>query len=209
MKIKQTIFAALVIALVGVLAWPPVEKAVGYYYTSIVANEQATVYEQWRAAASFTAASTNDLAVTERTKTLVAALIVAAANNDDQMVLYTIPFGSNGVRFRVIGITDNDDLVVNVYSGAETGPGGNASLVKRGTLTCVVGTQVSETASYEFADQIAVTNDSASTSEWSVASPGTGIETCAEAVIDLQGDNILCFVPTTVDSAMTILIKYY
>ncbi len=206
-KITQKIVAILVIVMFCVLAWPPVEKAVGYYYTSIVANELATVHETWRVAGSFDTAATNDLAVTERTRTLVQALITADSNEDGNMVLYEVPFGANAIRVRVIGTTADGDFVFELYSGAKTEGNGNASLVKRGTLTCVVGTQLSETATYEFADQIVVTNTTASSTSWSVVSPADN--TCAEAVIDIQGDDILCFVPTTVDNAMKILIKYY
>ena len=207
MKLKQKIIAALVITLVCVLAWPPVDKAVGFYRTSIVANEPATVHESWRVAGTFDTAATNDLAVTERTRTLVQALITADANEDGNMVLYSVPFGANAIRLRVIGTTDAGDFVFNVYSGAVTGSDGNASLVKRGILTCITGTQVSETTSYEFADTMAVSSTASSVTTWSVTNPADN--TCAEAVIDIQGDNILCFVPTTVDNAMKILIKYY
>ncbi len=206
-NIKFKIAITLMVLMFCVLAWPPVEKADGYYYTSIVANELATVHETWRVAGSFDTAATNDLSVTERTRTLVQALITADSNEDGNMVLYTVPFGANAIRVRVIGTTNDGDFVFNVYSGAMTSGNGNASLVKRGTLTCVVGTQLSETATYEFADQIVVTNTTASSTSWTVVSPAGN--TCAEAMIDIQGDDILCFVPTTVDNAMKILVKYY
>ena len=103
------------------------------------------------------------------------------------------------MRFRNIGLAAAGDHVYELYTGS-VGSNDDASFVKRGTLTFKTGSQASTFATYEYADLLIVTNTSASTSFWTVANPGDGTELVAEAFIDLQGDDTLVIVPTTLDA---------
>ncbi len=208
-KFKWISIIVLTAMLAGVFAWPPIEKAAAYY-TSVVASEQATVYGAWQVVGTFASSggAATDLAVGERTYLTILAAIAADSSNDGQIVVYSVPFGANAMRFRNIGLAAAGDHVYQVYTGAKGGAS-DCAFVKRGTLTFKTGSQASTTASYEYADLLTVSNTSASSSAWTVANPGDGSELVAEAFIDLQGDDMIVIVPTTLDDNSKLLGKFY
>lgn len=85
------------------------------------------------------------LAVGERTKLLVEAAITAAASGDGEISTFVIPASWNGVRFRSVGITDNDTQTYQVYLGTTGSTASNADceLAYVGQLVWTTGTQVS------------------------------------------------------------------
>ncbi len=85
------------------------------------------------------------LAVGERTKLLTEAAIAAAANGDDEISTFVIPANWNGIRFRSVGITDNDAQVYEIYLGTTSSQESNAdcALTHAGQLSFTTGTQVS------------------------------------------------------------------
>ena len=182
---------------------------------AMVGSELATPNFGWAVVATWTSAGTEPtaLAVTERTyKTIVAAVAAAAENaGDEEIEVYTVPYGTNAIRIRAIGITDGHAMVFDVLTGTYDGSIEDGEMVLRGTLTFTVGTQASTTSAYFLADIVALTasSDAASTSAWTIANPATGSETAAEAMLDLQGDDTVILVPTTLASNAKVLIKPY
>ena len=154
------------------------------------------------------------LAVGERTYKTIVAAIAAAANAstaDGEIEIYTLPYGTNAVRIRAIGITDNGSIVFDVLSGTYDGSIEDCEMSLRGTLTFTVGTQASaHGATYEVARAVALTasSDVASTADWAIASSGA-VESIAEALLDMQGDDLLVLVPTTLTADSKVLIKPY
>lgn len=181
---------------------------------AIVGSELATPNFPFAVAATWTSAGTEPdaLAVGERTyKTIVAAVAAAATDaGDDEIEVYTVPYGTNAIRIRGIGITHTHAMVFNVLTGTYDGSIEDGEMVLRGTLTFTVGQQASTTTDYEMCDQVALTaaSDAASTSDWTISNPGD-VDTCAEAMLDLQGDDIVILVPTTLASDAKVLIKPY
>ncbi len=175
-----------------------------------VGTELATSTTGWATIAEFASASgvATDLAVDERTYATILAAIAADVGNDGQIVVYHLPYGANTVRFRNIGLAAAGDHVYQLYSSARHGAS-NSAFSKRGTLTFKTGSQASTVSGFEFADVLAVTNTSASSTSWTVANPGDATELVAEGIIDLQGDDTLVIVPTTLDDNSKLLGKYY
>lgn len=167
----------------------------------------ATTQDVWVAVDATTSSGTEptDLAVDERTYTTITAAIAAAASGDDEISIYQIPYKWNSGRFRCIGITDNQSVTHQIYLGTK-GNNDNCELSKAGQLAWTVGTQVSETSTYEFADAVTVTSYGW-TKSWSSSSPGS--EMVAEAVIDFQGADILVVVTTTAGCDCKLLMKGY
>ena len=178
-----------------------------------VGSELCTPNFPWAIAATWTTAGDEPtaLAVGERTYKTINTAIAAAVSGDDEIEIYTMPYGTNAIRIRVVGFADNYDIVFDVLSGTFDGSRDDCAMVLRGTLTFTVGTQLSAIASYEFADTAVLTanSDAASTSVWTITSPGTGSETCAEALLDMQGDDRLVLVPTALAANAYVLIKPY
>lgn len=181
-----------------------------------VGSELATPNFPWNTTASFLSAGTEAtaLAVGERTyKTVVAAIAAAAAaSGDEEIVVYNIPYGTNVLRFRAIGLTNDGTVQVDVHTGTYDGNTEDCELALRGTLTFTIGTQASVTASYEMARAVVLTgaSDVSSTTSWTIATAGAA-ESIAEAMLDLQGDDILVLVP--IEGSLTanakILTKPY
>lgn len=89
----------------------------------------------------------NDLAVTERTYQLAKN---ASEGGDAEISFYDVPRSWNGVRFRVIGITDGGTATYQIYLGTlgdgnlDSGSTGiDCDLAYAGQLAFVVGTQTS------------------------------------------------------------------
>lgn len=179
-----------------------------------VGSELTTPNFPWNTTASFLAAGTEAtaLAVDERTYKTVTAAIKAAVSGDEEIVIYRIPYGTNTLRFRAIGLSDNGTVKIDVHTGTFAGNTDDCELALRGTLTFTIGTQASVTSSYEMARAVVLTtsSDASSTSAWTIATAGT-VESVAEATLDLQGDDILVLVP--IEGSLTanakILTKPY
>jgi len=178
-----------------------------------IGSELTTPNFTWDTTASFLSAGTEAtaLAVDERTyKTVTAA--IAAGGGDAEIVIYEIPYGTNALRFRAIGLTNDGTVEIDIHTGTFDGDTDDCEFALRGTLTFTIGTQASTTASYEMARAVALTasSDVSSTSDWTIASAGAA-ESIAEAMLDLQGDDILVLVP--IEGSLTanakILTKPY
>ena len=185
-------------------------------------SELATHYFQWvlpQGTRAWLAAGDEPtaLAVDERTYKTILAAITADASGDGKIAIYEVPYGTNALRIRVLGTVDNATVTFDILSGTWNGAVADSAMVLRGTLACTVGTQevhysLFPGATYEFCDTMTLTaaTDAASTANWTIANPGDTSETCAEAMLDLQGDNQLVFVPTTINGANFILyVKPY
>ncbi len=181
-----------------------------------VGSELCTPNFPWNTTAAFLNAGTEAtaLAVGERTfKTVTAAIAAAAAaSGDEEIVVYNIPYGTNALRFRAIGLTNDGTVQIDIHTGTFDGSTDDCELALRGTLTFTTGTQASTTADYEMARAVVLTasSDASSTSDWTIATAGA-VESIAEAMLDLQGDDILVLVP--IEGSLTanakILTKPY
>ena len=178
----------------------------------------------WRVAEACTSADAEAtaLAVGERTFQTVLAAIAAATDRstgDGEIEWYITPDSWNSIRFTAIGITDNGTYTVDVFTGSlssavkstDSLAEANAklddcNLTHIGTLAFVIGTQASTTSGYEMADAVTVTTKDATTS-WTSAS--NAADDTAEAVIDIQGANVIIFVPTTCTANSKLLITGY
>lgn len=150
----------------------------------------------------------NDLAVAERTYATVAA---AAEGGDDEISTLDLRTAArnnwNRLRFRCTGITDGQSITYQIYLGT-LGPGGtDCVLVKAAQLAFTVGTQVSTTATYEFADTLTVTEGYSWPVSWLSSSPTGNL--VAEAAVDLMGADYIVAVPTTVGCNCQLLVKGY
>lgn len=171
-----------------------------------VGSQESTPYGRWLVVAELPSAGAEPafLSETERTYKLVQALILADVGGRGKVQVSVLDYGVNSVRFRLAGITDAGTIVTYVYSGAkDTYP--DCDLVLRGILTFTVGTQVSIIPGYELADTMVITGDEATTKSWVPVSPANN--TCAEGFIDLQGDDIVVTVGTTVTCDAKLLMK--
>ena len=179
--------------------------------TETIASQLITDQGGWEVLGSFLAAGdeATDLGVAERTLSTIRAAINLDVSGDGKIIIVeNLNAGANAMRFRNIGTTAAGDHVYQLYS-ASIGDNDDASFVKRGTLTFKTGSQASTFSGLEYADLLTVTNTSASSTSWTVANPGDGTELVAEAFIDLQGDDTLVIVPTTLDDNSKLLGKYY
>lgn len=193
----------IVIVLLAAIAIVPLLKAIEKPSTG---TELSTPQHYWRSVGPFLSAEDDpvDLIKSERTYLIVQALIVAASDNEDKIILKQLDYGVNALRFRLIGFTEDDVIVLQLYGGV-LGGRPNCELVKRGTLTFTIGGQGSITTDYELADTCIVTNTDANTSDVFVASPAD--DTCAEVLIDWQGGDIVCIVPTSVPCNSQLFMK--
>jgi len=78
----------------------------------------------------------------EMTKAKVEAAIAAASSGDDEISTFVIPSGWNGIRFRSVGITEEDTQTYQVYLGS-TGGGEDCELSYAGQLVWTSGSQSS------------------------------------------------------------------
>ena len=211
MKSCATIYILLVVMFW--LAWRPVYKAAATItaVTETIAAQLITDQGGWEVLGSFDATGdeATDLGVAERTLSTIRAAVNLDVGGDGKIIIVeNLNAGANAMRFRNIGTTAAGDHVYQLYS-ASIGDNDDASFVKRGTLTFKTGSQASTFSGLEYADLLTVTNTSASSTSWTVANPGDGTELVAEAFIDLQGDDTLVIVPTTLDDNSKLLGKYY
>lgn len=209
---KLTAMLVLIIGTTAALMVMPVYRVTAELtaLTETVAAQLITEQAEWFTLGSFLSSggASNDLGVTQRTQSGVQSAIGAASNNQDQIVIYgPLPIAANAIRIRNIGLGAAGDHVYNIYTGASGDH--NFDYVLRGTLTFKTGSQASAILTYEFADLLTVTNTSASSTSWTVANPGDGSELVAEAFIDLQGDDMIVIVPTTLDDNSKLLGKIY
>ena len=156
-----------------------------------------------------------DLAVTERTYQTVKAAQIAGVSGDDEIAIFDIPRGWNGIRLRAQGITDDGDYIVQIYAGT-LGDGNrdadsttaDCELAYIGQFAWVVGTQGAVTATYEMADAVTVTE-----SDWTVDMTAAGLvrtpglNRLAEVRLDLLGADVIVIVPTTVDADSKLLAR--
>ncbi len=215
-KIKTMFAMCLIVAFFLVCMYPPIlhlQKATAEITaaTETVAAQIVTDQGGWQVTGTFLAAGdeATDLGVAERTLSTIRAAVNVAASGDGKIVIYgPLNAGANAIRLRNIGLAAAGDHVYHIYT-ASKGNNDDCVFVKRGTLTFKTGSQASTTALYEYADLLTVTNTSASSSAWTVANPGDGSELVAEAFIDLQGDDMIVIVPTTLDDNSKLLGKFY
>lgn len=210
MKSWATLYILLI--AMGWCALHPMYKAAATIVatTETVAAQLITEQAEWFTLGSFLSAGdeSNDLGVTQRTQSGVQSAIGANANGQGKIIIYgPLPIAANAIRIRNIGLTAAGDHVYNIYTGASEDH--NFVYVLRGTLTFKTGSQASAILTYEFADLLTVTNTSASSTSWTVANPGDGSDLVAEAFIDLQGDDMIVIVPTTLDDNSKLLGKFY
>lgn len=179
--------------------------------TETIAAQLITDQGGWEVLGSFLAAGdeATDLGVAERTLSTIRAAINLAVSGDGKIIIVeNLNTGANTMRFRNIGLGAAGDHVYQIYSGAK-GNNDDCAFVKRGTLTFKTGSQASTFSGLEYADLLTVTNTTASSTSWTVANPGDGTELVAECFIDLQGDDTLVIVPTTLDDNSKLLGKFY
>ena len=214
---KKTMWAIIILFYVAIIASVPMgvslhkASAAITEATETIAAQLITDQGGWEVLGSFLAAGdeATDLGVAERTLSTIRAAINLNVSGDGKIIIVeNLNAGANAMRFRNIGTTAAGDHVYQLYSGS-VGDNDDAAFVKRGTLTFKTGSQASTFTGFEYADVLAVTNTSASTAPWIVANPGDGTELVAEAFIDLQGDDTLVIVPTTLDDNSKLIGKYY
>ncbi len=210
---KKKLITILVLTAIATAMLLPAKAALTAWqtWTSIVAAERSTGYSQWHSTATIsdTAAEPSALGVTERTYTTITAAIAANVQGDGKIIVFQVPYGANAVRVRAAGTADAT-LTTDILTGC-TGTPANANFEVnlRGTLAWVMGTQATAVTGFVFADECTLTADSASTSAWTIADPGDGTNLPAEAMIDLQGDNVIVIVPTTLDGDAKLILKFY
>lgn len=195
---KKIVFAALLLIVASVPFLMAIDRPT-------VGSESTTPYGRWLVIANLPAAGAEPAALAddERTYKTVQALILADVSGDGKIQVTELDYGVNSVRFRLVGTSDGDNVVTYVYSGAKDDYP-DCDLVLRGILTWTIGTQVSIVTDMELADTLVITGDEASTKAWVPVSPEN--DTCAEAFIDLQGDDIVVTVaPTVVGDARLIM----
>lgn len=78
----------------------------------------------------------------ELTKAKVEAAIAAAASGDDEISMFVIPSGWNRIRFRSVGITEDDTQTYQIYLGT-AGGGADCELSYAGQLVWTSGSQSS------------------------------------------------------------------
>lgn len=141
------------------------------------------------------------------------AAVIADTNSGAlEVSVVTIPQTWNGIKFRCIGVTDNNTVTYQIYAGTiadvntdgKIPTGSNCALVNIGQLAFTIGGQVSDTSGYNFADQVTVTSYT-TTKSW--ISYGAANDRVAQATIDLEGENILVLVPTTCNCNCKLLGK--
>lgn len=206
MKMKKFLIAdavclALMLVFAGQLFAAPAnitvsdsKQPIGVNGKSVAPTSLATDQRTWQTIVTVASAGEepNDLAVTERTYTTIAAL---AEGGDDKITIVRIPTAWSYIRFRCIGISDNNAVTFQVYSGTLAN-GTNCELVKMAQLAFTIGTQASTTATYEMADTLTLTSYCNLKTLRSVSPTG---ELVAEGGWDLLGDDVLVIVPTTVE----------
>jgi len=151
----------------------------------------------------------------EATYQAVKTLIAAAASGDEEISVFDVPRGWNGIRLRAQGITDDGDYVVQIYLGTlgdrkrdTDSTTADCELTYAGQFAWVVGAQGAVTVAYEMADAVVVTE-----SDWTVdmssgnktRSPGSN--RVAEVRFDLLGADVIVIVPTVASADSKLLAR--
>ena len=213
---KLITMLVLIVAATTALMVAPVYRVTAELteLTETVAAQLVTEQGGWQVLGSFTATGaeptglTDNARVAERTLSTIRAAINVGSSGDEKMVLVgPLGPGANAMRFRNIGVGDGGDHVYEIWTATLDDDNPDPDFSLRGIHTFKTGTQASSTAGYEFADTRAVTSTLASTTSWTVANPGGNL--VAGAFIDLQGDNMVLIVPTTLDDDSKMLGKDY
>jgi len=151
----------------------------------------------------------NDLAVGERTYATVSA---ATEGGDDKIIIYgddaneRLEMSSwNGARFRCIGITNDQTVTYQIYLGTLEVGGTDCILAYAGQLAFTIGTQASTTSTYELADTLTATDGECSS--WTSYNPGNN--RVATGKIDLESENLIIAIPTTVSCDCKLIAKGY
>ena len=196
-----------VILMLTVLSFLPLLMAIDIEKpTESIVAEQSTPYGRWLVVAELPEAGVEPAALTktERTYKIVQALILADVGGRGKIQVNEFDYGVNVVRFRLAGAVEEGTIINYIYSGAkDTYP--DCDLVLRGVLTWTVGGQVSILSGMNLADTLVVTSAEASTKNWIAVSPAN--DTCAEAFIDFQGDDIVVTVSPTVTCNAKLIMK--
>lgn len=177
MKIKL-ITAAIIISLVSLFAY-----SLEFNQTSTAGAILARLFtpqEGWTKITAPTAASTTTPDATHRTLTT----FVSDANNK----IFTVPVGWSYAKIRCSGKADGD---VNIWDILTAGTDGK--FTRRATLTFTTGTQTGNTSTFEFADELTVTNEYVLSSV--TKSPAGNY--IAEYIFDLGGDSYIGICGTT------------
>jgi hypothetical protein len=154
------------------------------------------------------------LAVGERTLLTVEAAIEAASSGDDEIsicrdiVATRAITKANVLKLRVLGSgSDSDDIVYELYTGT-LGNDNDCSLVHLGTLTCILGTQVSHLTGYNFCDSISYT-PTRTGDIYIERSPGSTSNEVAELYIDLEGADTIVALCSTADCDAKLIGKFF
>lgn len=113
--------------------------------------------------------------------------------------------GGNGIRIRCLGAADTNNMVYEVYIGT-LAQKSDCDLTYLGSLDFTTGTQVSSTTGYNLCSQVTVTEGD-TTADWDFESADD--DRVAEATIDLQGEDVLVIVPTTLGGDAILQGKLY
>jgi hypothetical protein len=150
----------------------------------------------------------SDLAVGERTWLTISAISTSlesggGSEGDAEIEAKRIAPAWNMLRFRCIGISDNNSVTHQIYFGTLKG-NNDCEFVKAGQLAWTIGTQASATSGYEMADTLTVTSYCWPKS-WSSSNPANNL--VAEAAIDCIGADMVVIVPTTSACNSRLLMK--
>lgn len=170
----------------------------------------STQVDRWVVGNAALAASDepDDLAsATDRIYSVAVARKDAEVGGDEKISVHRFAHSTasrcNYLRARCIGATNNTSCVYNLYSGTLGTGGSDCALSLLGTLTFTIGTQLSDTAGYYFADTVVAVDGAVS--GWS----SKYIEhRTAESKVYLDGDDTLIIVPTTLECNAKLLLKF-
>lgn len=169
-------------------------------------GEVQTIRNTWTAinTTASTGTAPTALGTDELTYITIQAAITTGSSGDGKISIYSIPRSFNAARFRCIGISDNNDVVYQVYFGTLGIGGTNCNYAKAAQLAFEIGAQQTSTSGYEFADTVTVT-EYCWVKSWGSKTPGSDL--VAEAAVDLTGADSIVVVPETVDCNAILLIK--
>ncbi|KKM80029.1 hypothetical protein LCGC14_1343990 [marine sediment metagenome] len=113
----------------------------------VTGNVLHTIQDGWVVIDETTSAGAEPpaLIVGERTKLLLEAAIVTGASGAEEISTFVIPASWNGIRFRSVGITNNDAQTYQIYLGTRSSleSDSDCELSYAGQLVFTTGTQVS------------------------------------------------------------------
>lgn len=207
---KRKIFGILVLIFLAVIIYAAETSTVHENVRDMYKNVKiqpvfvATNQVGWKILDSTTSfgKEPNDLEIGGRTY----ASILADTNEGAlEVSIVHIPPTWTNVRFRCIGVSEDSNVIYQVYAGT-LAEGSDCELAKVGQLTFVIGTQQSTITGYKMADTVtATTTEDDWVKSWATSSPANNH--VAEATVDLMGEDILVLVPTTADCDCKLLGK--